>query len=169
MTQEEAVTILKNIKYKLDFTILECSNVRVYLAFKVKPSPGTQLLLDENGLASIGHMKGIELEKINEIQFLALVYDLFAEFEVHECSEFFEYNGLKPFNSHNMLEDKGGGFVVNIVAPRIKDIDLHYVENCARMDKEARESWNRAYKKLYELENMSLYERIKFLFTRRFK
>lgn len=164
MTPKEALDIVSEIKYKLEFRVDTITCDGIQLSFKVKPSPGTELFVNVDGNATVGTSRKIDITRLNELELLAVVYDMFAEFEVHECSEFFEYKGLKLFNSHD-LKQEAKSDTLNIVAPRIQDIDLNYVKNHRRIEAEARKLYNSAYLKVNRLETMKLMERIIFLFT----
>lgn len=164
MTPKEGIETISQIKYKLEFQIDAVTCDMIQLSFKVKPSPGTRLPVNEDGNATIGITRNINITRLNELELLAVVYDMFAEFEVHECSEFFEYKGLKLFNSHDLMV-RHGEFTQNIVAPRIKDIDLTYIQNHRRIEAEAKKLYSSAYLKVNRLETMNLMERIIFLFT----
>lgn len=159
MTKEEAENIANKISYhKLAKVIFEDSGILLF--FKVRPSPITPAVFVIKGenFISISHHKIYDWTEANEIQLIAYIYDMIAEFEVHEASEWFLYNGFPLFNSHFLQENKGP------VAPRLKDIDLHFVDTVIRIDAKNRENLKTSEMQVIEFSGFNLLKRLAIAF-----
>jgi len=157
MDLEQANEILSRIRYKTHFSgqVYNYSNASypnfkhiLVVEFTVQPGPETTTsaltrMLEHSaqglkGLINVATHKELNLDSMNEMEFLATVYSLFTEFEIHECTEFFQYKGETIFNSHHLLNDNG----MNVVAPTLKDINDLYVVNIKRMERDTRDFYN---------------------------